>query len=94
MHIFLFGDETAEQYSLLRSILNRKNNAVLTTFLEQVCVALRQETHKLPRELRECIPDFLRMTELVESFHVQGSKKSPALKSALVTTTQLAHYIG
>lgn len=93
MDVLIFGDQTADQYSLLHRIVHRKNNAVLTTFLERVCLALRDETAKLPRARREQVPDFLRLTELIEAYS-ERSIKVPELESSLVTIAQLAHYIG
>ena len=93
MNVLLFGDQTADQYSLLHRAVHSKDNAVLTTFLERVSVALREETRKLPRARREQIPDFLRVADLLEHYFEQGSKV-PELESSLVTVAQLAHYLG
>ncbi|PSN62604.1 polyketide synthase [Corynespora cassiicola Philippines] len=93
MNILIFGDQTADQYPLLRKAGIWKNNALLTTFLERTSVALREEVAKLPRTQRELIPDFLRITDLVEAYYAKGLK-IPQLESCLVTVAQLAHYIG
>lgn len=93
MDLLLFGDQTADQYALLRRAVHSKSNAVLTTFLEQVSVALREETRRLPRNRREQIPDFLRVSDLLERYYEKGNKL-PELESSLVTISQLAHYIG
>lgn len=93
MNILIFGDQTADQYPLLRKASIWKNNALLTTFLERVSVALREEVQKLPRTQREQIPDFLRLSDLVEAYYAKGLK-IPQLESCMVTIAQLAHYIG
>ncbi|KAF2470334.1 ketoacyl-synt-domain-containing protein [Lindgomyces ingoldianus] len=93
MNVLIFGDQTADQYPLLRKASIRKNNALLSTFLEQVSVALREEVQKLPRTQRELIPDFLRVTDLVEAYYARGLK-IPQLESCMVTISQLSHYIG
>ena len=93
MEVLLFGDQTAEQYALLQRAVNSRSTAVLTTFLEQVSVALREETRRLPRSRREQIPHFLRVSDLVEQYH-EKETKVPELESALVTIAQLSHYIG
>ena len=93
MNILIFGDQTADQYPLLRKASIWKNNAILTTFLERVSVVLRQEVEKLPRTQRETIPDFLRFSDLVEAYFAKGLK-IPQLEGTLVTIAQLAHYIG
>ncbi|ORY06003.1 hypothetical protein BCR34DRAFT_604322, partial [Clohesyomyces aquaticus] len=93
MNILIFGDQTADQYPVLRKASIRRNNALLSTFLEQVSVALRQEVQQLPRTQREQIPDFLRFSDLVEAYYAKGLK-IPQLESCMVTVAQLAHYIG
>ncbi|KAF2738000.1 polyketide synthase PksA [Polyplosphaeria fusca] len=93
MNVLIFGDQTADQYPLLRKASLRKTNALLTTFLERTSVVLREEVQKLPRTQREQIPDFLRVTDLVEAYYAKGLKV-PQLESAMVTIAQLAHYIG
>ncbi|KAK5156477.1 polyketide synthase [Oleoguttula sp. CCFEE 6159] len=92
-NIVLFGDQTADQYSLLRKISLRRDNALLTTFLERVAVALREEIRKLPRSQREAIPDFLTVQHLVEAYYEKGVRIAP-VESCLVTIAQLSHYIG
>lgn len=93
MNIFIFGDQTADQYPLLRKANVWKGNALLTNFLERTSVALRQEIQKLPRTQRDQIPDFLRLSDLVEDYYAKGSKIIQ-LESCMVTIAQLAHYIG
>ncbi|KAL9092385.1 MAG: hypothetical protein Q9159_000893 [Coniocarpon cinnabarinum] len=93
MDVLLFGDHTADQYPLLHYAVHSKDNAVLSTFLERVSVALREETRKLPKARRELIPDFLRVGDLLEHYY-QRAVKVPELESAIVTIAQLAHYLG
>ncbi|KAF2001049.1 ketoacyl-synt-domain-containing protein [Amniculicola lignicola CBS 123094] len=93
MNILIFGDQTADQYPLLRKVSIWKNNALLATFLERVSVILRDEVEKLPRTQREHIPDFLKVSDLVEAYYSKGLK-IPQLESCMVTIAQLAHFIG
>ena len=92
-NIFLFGDQTADQYTLLHKIVLRKENALLVSFVERVSVALREETKTLPRQQRDVIPDFLTVNDLIEAYAQKGSKVA-MLESALVTISQIGHYIG
>lgn len=92
-NIYLFGDQTAEQYPLLRKIVLRKDNALVITFLERCSAALRDEARKLPRTQRETIPDFLTVSNLIEAYYEKGLK-IPMLENAFVTIAQLGHYIG
>lgn len=92
-NILLFGDQTAEQYPLLRKIVLRSKNPLVTSFLERISVVLREEIRKLPRTQRDVIPDFLTVSNLVEAYYEKGLK-IPQLESSLVTIAQLGHYIG
>lgn len=92
-NVLLFGDQTAEQYQLLHKIVLRRDNALVIKFIERVALALREETQALPRKQREQIPDFLSVNDLKEAYYQKGSK-IPMIESALVTVTQLGHYIG
>ena len=92
MDILLFGDQTADQYQVLHKAVHQKS-AVLTTFLERVAVALREESSRLPWSRRRVIPDFLRVNDLIQEYCQRGYKVAE-LESALVTVSQLSHYIG
>ncbi|KAH8724590.1 hypothetical protein GQ44DRAFT_682962 [Phaeosphaeriaceae sp. PMI808] len=93
MNILIFGDQTADQYPLLRKACTWKNNAALTTFLDRISVVIREEVQKLPRTQRDQIPDFLTVWDLVEAYYSKG-QKVPQMESCMVTIAQLAHYIG
>ena len=93
MNVFIFGDQTADQYPLLRKTASWKNNALLTTFLDRISVVIREEVQKLPRIQRDQIPDFLTTWDLAETYYSKGVKV-PQLESCMVTIAQLAHYIG
>ncbi|KAF2086231.1 polyketide synthase [Saccharata proteae CBS 121410] len=93
MNVQIFGDQTADQYPLLRKVCLRRDNPLLTTFLERISVVLRTEISRLPRTQRESIPDFLTLSNLFEAYYEEGLK-IPALESSFVTIAQLAHYLG
>jgi hypothetical protein len=93
MNVLIFGDQTSDQYNLLRKACTWKNNSTLTTFLDRISVVIREEVQKLPKTQREQIPDFLTTWDLIEAYHAKGSRV-PQLESCLVTVAQLAHYIG
>lgn len=93
LEILLFGDQTADQKQLLQKLVQRKDHAVVTTFMERAAAAIREEVRKLPRTRREVMPDFLTVNNLVDAYYNKGIK-IPELESTLVTVAQLAHYIG
>ena len=92
-NIILLGDQTAEQYPLLRKIVLRKDNALIINFLERCSVVLRHEVQSLPRRQRDMVPDFLSVTELIEAYRQAGHRVLP-IETALLTISQLGHYIG
>jgi len=92
-NIFFFGDQTAEQYPLLKKIILRNKSALVATYCERVAAALRDEVLKLPRPQRDAIPDFLTLNDLVENYWAKG-QKLPQIESVMVTIAQLGHYIG
>ncbi|KAF1843948.1 polyketide synthase PksA [Cucurbitaria berberidis CBS 394.84] len=93
MNLLIFGDQTADQYALLRKACTWKNNSTLTTFLERISVIIREEVQRLPRTQRHLFPNFLSTWDLIEAYYAKGSKV-PQLESCMVTIAQLAHYIG
>jgi Starter unit:ACP transacylase in aflatoxin biosynthesis len=93
MNVQVFGDQTADQAPLLRKLANRKDNSLLSTFLERSALALRDEIQKLPKVHRKAIPTFITISQLSEAYQDAGSK-IPQLESALVTVAQLGHYFG
>lgn len=93
MNVLIFGDQTADQYLLLRKAILRKDNALLSTFLERASVTLRHEINHLPHSQRESIPDFNTVSSLVEAYFEKGLK-IPQIESSLVTIAQLSHFIG
>lgn len=95
-NVLLFGDQTAEQYPLLRKVVLRYQNGLVQSFLERVSVVLREEIKHLPRTQRNTIPDFLTVSNLIEAYYEpsRNGVKLPQMDSALVTIAQLGHYIG
>ncbi|THY24127.1 polyketide synthase [Aureobasidium pullulans] len=92
-NVLLFGDQTAEQYPLLRKVVLRTKNALVLNFLERTVVALRGEIAQLSRPQRDAIPDFMTLNNLVDLYYEKGLKL-PHLESCMVTIAQLGHYIG
>lgn len=93
MNILIFGDQTTDQCPLLRKVTTRKDNGLLTTFLECTAAALREEVQRLGRNQRKDIPDFLTMNQLVEAYY-ENRVRIPQLESVFATIAQLSHFIG
>jgi len=93
MNVHVFGDQTAGQIPLLRKIVSRRDNSLLSTFLERSSAALREEVERLPKSQRDTIPDFLTISQLVEAY-VDKGETVPQIESVFVTIAQLGHFIG
>lgn len=93
MNTFVLGDQTASQGTLLKALVTRKDNTLLSSFLERAAIALREEVEKLPKIQRDSIPNFLTLNHLVEIYYEKGVKVAQ-LESSLLTVAQLAHFIG
>ncbi|KAK5172982.1 polyketide synthase [Saxophila tyrrhenica] len=91
--VFLFGDQTADQYNILHKVVLRKENAFVRSFVERASLALREEARLLTRSQRDVIPDFNTVNDLIEAYYMKG-EKVPMIESALLVIAQLGHYIG
>lgn len=92
MAILLFGDQTSDQTSFLKSVAIQKDNSILANFIERSTALLRDESQKLPYHRRQKIPQFLRLSELLSGYQDAG-QKVPELEGALTTIAQIAWYI-
>lgn len=91
--LFIFGDQTASQEPLLQRIAARKDNGILTAFVQRATSLLRDETGALPHRRRVLMPDFSTLAHLVEAYY-SNSTKVPELESSLLIISQLGHFIG
>ncbi|KAL9030755.1 MAG: hypothetical protein Q9196_001159 [Gyalolechia fulgens] len=89
MNILLFGDQTTDYHDNLRKKLHQKDNPVLSSFLEKTSAALREEVALQPRVVRDTIPSFFSLLELVNWFD-ESNVANPAVESAVCTTCQIA----
>ena len=94
MPVVLFGDQIADLNDSLRRVHQSKDGTVLVqSFLESSASALREEVGALPRVLRDRIPAFTSIFDLVER-HVRSGVPNPALENALLCVCHLANFIG
>lgn len=94
MPLILFGDQIADLNQSLRRVHQSKDGTVLVqSFLETSASALREEIGALPRALRDRIPSFTSIFDLVER-HVRSGVPNPALENALLCVCHLANFIG
>lgn len=94
MSAIFFGDQIADLNDNLRRVHQSKDGTVLVqSFLESSTKALREEIGALPRVLRDRLPSFTSIFDLVER-HVRSGVPNLALENALLCVCHLANFIG
>lgn len=93
MDIYVLGDQNADCQAFLRKIFLRKENVLLTSFLDRVCVVLREEVSRqsFPQH-GSSYPGFSTVQELVERYH-EEHRPNLAIESAIVCLSQLTNFI-
>jgi hypothetical protein len=93
MDIIVFGDQTVDCKSFLKTALRRKGSPLLSSFLERVHSTIQDEVATMPSGQRLRIPPFSNIAELVERYY-DAALPNPSMESAIVCLSQLAHFIG
>lgn len=93
LHILLFGDQTGDYGKIFRQLLHIKENTVLTSFFEKAYSALRDEVSQQPRVVRDQIPGFSSIADLVTRYAESTAPRSNPLESALTCISQIACFI-
>ncbi|KAL6716883.1 hypothetical protein ACLMJK_004795 [Lecanora helva] len=89
--VFLFGDLTKPFEEDLRQLLHVRGNGALSSFLDQVGFALREEIGKLSSRQQELFPRFTTLVDLLSS--LKTLKGIPALRFSLVCLYQIGQFI-
>lgn len=92
MDFLLFGDQTSDQTSFLKSVAINKDSSILATFIERATFILRDESQKLPYHRRQKFPGFLKFSELLTAYR-EADQRIVELEGALATIAQVAWYI-
>ena len=92
MEIFIFGNQATDYHTNLRTKLRQKSNPLLTSFLERANAALREEIAQQPRLIRDTIPEFSTLIDLVEWFE-ESDVSNPAMESAICCICQISCFI-
>jgi Starter unit:ACP transacylase in aflatoxin biosynthesis len=90
LQLYLFGDQTFEFDSPLRSLL-KSPDAILISFFERSYHALRAEIGLLPLYVREAFPRFSSIADLLS--RRQESGLGPSLEKAVATIYQFGFFI-
>lgn len=93
MAFLLFGDQSLDTQGFFADFCRQGNPSLLScAFLDRVASALQDEVERLPALERGRVPPFTTIQELNQRYHARDTRNS-AIDSALLVTTQLAHYI-
>jgi len=90
--LYLFGDQTNDFVSGLRQLLRIKDSPLLSSFLDQTHIALRQEISQQRRQVQELLPRFSRVVDLLAAYSTELDS-APILASTLTTIYQLGSVI-
>ncbi|KAI0017593.1 ketoacyl-synt-domain-containing protein [Xylariomycetidae sp. FL0641] len=91
MKLYLFGDQTFDIQADLKSLLRCRQDPVLEDFLEKAYEALRVEIYSLPSEVRDDLPRFTSLDDLV--LWKQDGVRCIALDMAVTCLYQLGAFI-
>ncbi len=91
LKFYLFGDQTFDIQSHLRHLLRSRDNPVVHDFLVKAYNAVRVEIYKLPRPLREDLPRFTCLDDLILWDH--GKRPCIPLEMAVTCMYQLGAFL-
>ena len=92
MEVLLFGDQTSLSHDfLVKALVQTERSPLISSFRNGAYHILRQEVAYLPHSMRQTIPCFTSISELVENYF-SGSSRHPSLDAALTTISQFLHF--
>jgi hypothetical protein len=89
--LYLFGDQTHDIQPYLKDLLRHRDNPVLEDFLVKAYDAVRAEIYKLPHQVREDVPRFTCLEDLL--LWNQKGKRCIPLDMAVTCMYQLGVFI-
>ena len=90
--VFLFGDETGDFREPLQKLCERQTGVAFTNFIENLNKVLREEVRRQPRHVKQQIPPFLDVLDLVKQYRDSPSRNQ-ILETTLACVCQLASVI-
>ncbi|KAI0123643.1 polyketide synthase [Xylariales sp. AK1849] len=92
--LYLFGDQTFDVEPHLHGLLDAKNsNVVLREFLEKAYNAIRLQMFQLPRHVREELPRFTSIEDVLLWKQSKGGSRCVPLDMAMTCMYQLGSFI-
>lgn len=92
LKICIFGDQTCDLRSHMKDLFRIRDNPAVEDFLVKAYNAVRKEIYKLPPEVRDDLPRFTGINDLI--LYNQGcGRRCVALDTAVTCIYQLATFI-
>lgn len=91
LKLYLFGDQTYDVQPELKDLMRSRTNPVLENFIAKAYNAIRTELYELPYEIREGLPRFTCLDDLI--LRRQGGKRCIPLDMAVTCMYQLGIFI-
>ena len=90
LDILFFGDQTGDHFTSFQHALHVKDDVLLTAFFEKCYLTLRHEVAQQSLSVREQIPCFSSIGDLVSRYAEPNVCESNVLESTLTCISQLA----
>ena len=90
--ILLFSDETSDSREPLQRLCERQKGVVFVHFIEKLNEVLREEVRRQPRHVKEQIPPFTDVLDLVKKYQ-ESTSRNPILETTLACICQLGSVI-
>lgn len=90
--VLLFGDETGDFREPLQKLCERQKGIIFLHFLDRLKEVLRDEARRQPRFVKEKIPPFIDVLDLVKQYRNSASRNQ-ILETTLACICQLGSVI-
>lgn len=93
LKLVIFGDQTCDLRPHWKELFHLRNNPAVESFLVKAYDAVRNEVYKLPVDVRNDIPRFNCLNDLILSNRASG-RRCLAIDTAVSCIYELATFIG
>ena len=90
--VFTFGDETGSFAEPLQKLCERRTGVLFLHFLAELKKVLREEVHRQARHVRDQIPEFTDILNLVKRYR-ESASRNQILETTFTCVCQLASVI-
>ena len=92
LKLLIFGDQTFDLTQRWKELFHIRDNPAVEDFLAKSYIAVRNEIYKLPVDVRNDIPRFTCLNDLLLSSQA-GPRRVPAIDTAVSCIYELATFI-